>query len=81
MIYVGFVYIARLLQHFPPTRPLPCIHPGASFVGLGRCLKQLTLTACGVGGDLELMPCGVAAIYDKCTTTLKDWVRVKKPPW
>jgi len=38
---------------------------------LGRCLKQLTLTACGVGGDLELMPCGVAAIYDKCRELLK----------
>ena len=38
-------------------------------VGLGRSLKQLTLAGCGVGGDLELMPSGVKAIYDKCTTT------------
>ena len=33
--------------------------------GLGNSLRHLTLAACGVGGDLELMPPGVAAAYEK----------------
>ena len=58
---------SHVLYNFPRTSAPPTYLRRR--VGLGRSLKQLTLAGCGVGGDLELMPGGVKAIYDKCTTT------------
>eukprot|EP00438_Fugacium_kawagutii_P005617 Skav208676 [mRNA] locus=scaffold775:170115:181631:+ [translate_table: standard] len=38
---------------------------GGGTRGLGRSLRRLTLAACGLGGDLELLPSTVVAAYEK----------------